>query len=220
MDVNRILKRMRTEGKLSYKAKGDLGEQAVLSICIERQRKNGGLLYSSYKYPYQHNSTGQTAGGNIVLVDGKFTDVTKDSYEDEIDILYITNYRIFVIEVKSYKAKIDIYDHWFKKNGSNVDKSPITQTEKHCRHLYQALWEYIPDGDPKYIVPIVVFVDKCTINDDRSEDMRKYIPVCILNNFKETINLYNMPLRYNLDLKSIKKKLEQLKVSVKGDYNA
>lgn len=211
--VDNILANMRRAGKMSdNKAKGDLGEDAVLSICYERlQRVGNGLLYQSYTYPYQTNDDGVCYTGNIKYENGVFTDYTRDTLSDEIDVLYITPYRIFPIEVKSYgNTRLDIYDHWFNRGATPVDKSPITQAEKHARHLYHALYDVLPDGKPEYVVPLLCFVDKCTVRDDRSPHFKEYIPVCILNNLKATIAYRNKPLEYNLAIADIKEKLNQI----------
>lgn len=216
--INDVLKNMRTAGKIQdMKEKGDLGEEAVLAICYDRKQKTGnGLLFQSFMYPYQTDRSGVCYTGNIKYENNEFVEYTKDSINDEIDVLYITPYRIFPIEVKSYKARtLDVYDHWFNRGSTPVDKSPVTQAEKHARHLYHAIYDVLPNGDPKYIKPIVCFVDKCRVRDDRSERFREYIPVCILNNLLCTINKYNVPQEYNLDIGQIERKLNEVKVSVK-----
>lgn len=218
-NINNVLAKMRSAGKLEDKhVKGDLGEDAVLAICVERMNKcNGvGILYQSFKYPYQTNAQGVCYTGNIKYENEEFVEYTKDTIDDEIDVLYITPYRIFPIEVKSYHARrLDVYEHWFNRDSTPVDKSPIAQAEKHARHLYHALYEVLPDGNPDYIKPMVCFVDRCKVLDDRSEHFKDYVPVCILNNLLETINKYNKPLNYNLDLNMIEKQLNHIKTSIK-----
>lgn len=216
--INDVLRNMRAAGKVQdMKEKGDLGEEAVLSICYDRKEKTGtGLLYQSFMYPYQTTRSGRCYTGNIKYENGDFVEYTDDSINDEIDVLYITPYRIFAIEVKSYKARsLDVYEHWFNRGSTPVDKSPIMQAEKHARHLYHALYDVLPDGEPKYIQPLVCFVDKCRVRDDRSQHFIDYVPVCILNNLLATINTYNTPLEYNLDLEQIERKLNSVKVSIK-----
>lgn len=216
--INDVLGKMRKAGKVQdMKGKGDLGEEAVLSLCYDRKQRSGvGLLYQSFMYPYQSTRNGVVYTGNIKYENEKFVEYTKGEINDEIDVLYITPYRIFVIEVKSYGARrLEVYDHWFNYNGTPVDKSPITQAEKHARHLYHAIYDVIPDGNPVYIVPIVCFVDKCQILDDREEYFQNYIPVSVLNNFLAVIERNNTPLEYNLDLDQIAAKLNKVKVSVK-----
>lgn len=218
MGINDVLANMRKAGKIEdMHVKGDLGEEAVLSLCYERKQKTGnGLLYQSFMYPYQSSRSGVVFTGNIKFENGQFVEYTDKSINDEIDVLYITPYRVFPIEVKSYHARtLDVYEHWFNRNSSPVDKSPISQAEKHARHLYHAIYDVIPDGSPSYIQPMVCFVDRCKVRDDRSDHFVDYIPVCILNNFLRTLNKYNTPLQYNLDLTAIEKKLNQVKVSVK-----
>ena len=219
--INSILGEMRKAGKVSdWKDKGNAGEQAVLQICLDLQRKIGGLVYHSYQYPYQTDPSGKVYTGNIKLENGKYVEYTESTRAlvDEIDVLYVTDYRVFVIEVKAYHAKIDVYDHWVKKNGTPVDKSPVLQTEKHCRHLYHALSPVLPDGKPNYIVPLCCFVDRCTVNDTRSPEFENYIELCILNNLKSTIMSLNTPLEYNLDLDEIKRKLNDKKTEWEAAY--
>lgn len=216
--INDVLRGMRTAGKVSdMHEKGELGEQAVLSICMDRKEKVGnGLLYQSYTYPYQTNASGVCYTGNVKLENNQFVEYTKDTYQDEIDVLYITSYRVFPIEVKSYKARtLSVYEHWFNRGSTPVDRSPVMQAEKHARHLYHAIYDVLPDGSPEYIVPIVCFVDKCKVLDDRSQHFRDYVPVCILNNLLSIINKYNTPLDYNLDLNEIERKLNEVKISIK-----
>lgn len=217
-NINGILANMRRSGKMQDNtAKGDLGEDAVLAICYERKlRVKNGLLYNSFKYPYQTDRSGVCYTGNIKYEDGKYVEYTRDTLYDEIDVLYVTPYRVFAIEVKSYHArKINVYDHWVNRNGQPVDKSPVAQVEKHVRHLYHAIYDVLPDGDPSYIIPIVCFVDKCTVVDERCNESKTYVPVCILNTLLKTINMYNTPNEYNLDLEVVKSKLQQLAVSIK-----
>lgn len=219
--IDSILMDMRKAGKVSdWKDKGNAGEQAVLQVCLELQRKIGGLIYHSYQYPYQSDTSGKIYTGNIKLENGKYVEYTesKRALEDEIDVLFVTDYRVFVIEVKSYHAKIEVYDHWLKKNGTEVDKSPILQTEKHCRHLYHAMSYVLPDGNPNYIVPLCCFVDRCTVTDNRSPEFERYIPICILNNLKSTLMSLNTPLDYNLDLEEIKRKLNEKKSNCEESY--
>ena len=219
--IDSILRDMRKAGKVSdWKDKGNAGEQAVLQVCLELQRKIGGLIYHSYQYPYQSDTSGKIYTGNIKLENGKYVEYTesKRALEDEIDVLFVTDYRVFVIEVKSYHAKIEIYDHWLKKNGTEVDKSPILQTEKHCRHLYHAISYVLPDGNPNYIVPLCCFVDRCTVTDNRSPEFERYVPICILNNLKSSLMSLNTPLDYNLDLEEIKRKLNEKKSNCEESY--
>lgn len=217
-NINDTLRKMRMAGKISdMKSKGDLGEDAVLAICADRKNTVGqGILYQSYMYPYQTDRSGRCYTGNVKYENKKFVEYTKDSLNDEIDVLYITPYRIFPIEVKSYHARtIEVYRHWSGKDSKPFEKSPIAQAEKHARHLYHLLYDVIPDGKPAYIQPMVCFVDRCELRDDRDQVDFDYIPACIINNFLSTLNHYNTPLEYNLDLSAIERKLNESKVSIK-----
>lgn len=221
--IDNILKNMRMQSKLqNMKGKGDAGEEAVLQIMLQRLQHTGGLLYRSFRYPYQQNRQNVTYVGNIMLEEGKFVAYNDARngriLEDEIDILYVTPLRIFPIEVKSYHAKLEVYNDWMKKQGEEVDKSPIAQAEKHARHLYHALHDVLPDGRPEYIQPIVCFVDRCTLVDSRNQGSKVYLPCCILNNLKSTIIHCNTPLRYSISVPDVKKKLDSIKTDVLKEY--
>ena len=218
-DINKILLGMRKAGKIQdWKAKGTAGEEAALAVVLDRYKRTGGLVYHSFKYPYQSNREGTTYTGNIKYEDGQYVEYTDSSLDDEIDILYISPYRVFPIEVKAYHAKIEVTDEWVKKQGTLVDKSPVAQCEKHARHLYHAISDVLPDGRPEYIKPITCFVDRCTLVDKRSASQISYIPCCILNSLKATIVESNIPLRYNLDIEAIKQKLNEVKTSVEKEF--
>lgn len=227
--VDAILAKMRDAGKLrDIKEKGNLGEDAVLSLCLAIKRSCNGILVQSFEYPYASNKQSKNYTGNIKFEDGKFVEYTDNKgLTDEIDILLITPYRIFPIEVKSYKCNIKVYDHWMDRDNNGpgtakgmqpVNKSPIAQAEKHARHLYHQIYEVLPDGKPDYIVPIVCFVDRCTVEDSRAENMQKYIPVTILNTLRAKIYEYNVPLRYGLDLEALKRKLNAIKLSTRKEF--
>lgn len=215
-NIDTILKNMRSKGRIQdMKGKGDAGEEAVLQIVLDRLSHTGGTVYHSFRYPYQQNREGITYLGNIKFENGEFVEYTDAKngriLEDEIDVLYVSPYRIIPIEVKAYHANIEVYDDWVKKQGTMVDKSPVTQAEKHARHLYHALYDVIPDGDPAYIKPVVCFVDRCKLVDNRSDERAQYIPCCILNTLKQTIVKNNTPLEYNLDIPMVVGKLEEVK---------
>ena len=70
----------------------------------------------------------------------------------------------------------------------------------HCRHLYSYLYRALPNGETKYVKPIVCFVDKCSVIDDRSDWQREYIYVAILNTLKELILSLDTPNEYKLNL--------------------
>lgn len=217
MNINDTLKAMRDSGKVQdWTEKGALGEDAVFEVCLNRKEQC--LLYHSFTYPYQSNRSGIVFMGNIKYEGGQFVEYTDASINDEIDVLYITPSRIFPIEVKSYHSKhIDVYDHWMNRDDTPTDKSPITQAEKHARQLYHAIYDVLPDGKAKYICPIVCFVDRCTLRDDRSDYFQKYIPVCTLNDLNKTINKNSKPYEYILSLRDIKKKLKEVAVSIKKE---
>lgn len=222
-NINNILRSMRNEGKLqNMKGKGDAGEDAVLQLILERQRHTGGLVYQSYQYPYQKNRQGITYLGNIKLEGDTFVEYTEGrggrTFVDEIDILYVTPYRVIPIEVKSYHANLVVYNDWMDKQNEPVEKSPIAQAEKHARHLYHAIADVLPDGRPEYIKPIVCFVDRCKLEDKRQARSIAYCPCCILNTLKKTVIDCNSPLAYNIDVEAVKNKLKEVRTDVKQEF--
>lgn len=210
--VNEKLAQMRAAGKYSMREKGNAGELAALDVVHAYRAKHGGLLRQGFMYPYASNRQGKVYLGNIFwdAEHSAFTDVTRQLV-DEIDILYISNFSIIPIEVKAYHDKrISIDDKWMSRRGVKVDKSPITQAEKHARHLYHSIYEVIPDGDPAYIKPVVCFVDNCEIEDTRSQKMQEYLPVTILNGLGALLSHIDIPAYYTLDLEVIEKKLKEI----------
>lgn len=203
--IDSILGGMRTKDP---KEKGNSGEKAVFAVCEALYQKQGGILYHSYSYKVD-----KALPGNIKRKDGKVY-LENLGESTEIDVLYISPFRVIPIEVKSYKAKdITLYDD--KIEGCYiVDKSPVHQNEMHCRHLYSGIVEAIPDGDEEYIKPIVVFVDQCTIHDKRSKWQRQYIPLSVINTLKSLIDKVNTP--YNnkmINLRLMEDRLSAIEIS-------
>lgn len=68
--------------------------------------------------------------------------------------------------------------------------------------------------NPRYIVPVVCFVDESTIDEQRSDKMRYYLPMTILDNLKQLLIDRDLPVdednRYTLDLDMIEKKLKSI----------
>lgn len=206
--VDKALKTMQ-KNRLDFKVKGTQGEIAILEILKSYQQSRGGVIYHSFSYPYASNRYGKNYPGNIYRdkVSGKFTTVDGNaSTKDEIDLLYITRYRIFVIEVKARGGTWKL-DDWARQNSRICEKYPIAQTEKHCRHLYHHIYEYIPEQNTNYIVPMTVFVDKAKVIDTRPKEMKDYILVSVANNFKAKLVSRDLPLKYELNIEAIKNKL-------------
>lgn len=216
-NINKKLAEMRAAGKVTnFKKKGATGEAVIFDIMHDYRSRHGGILKQGFTYPYASNRQNQIYLGNIFWDEAQqsFYDITKQ-LNDEIDILYISNYRVFAVEVKAYHDKsIVITDAWMERRKKRVDKSPVAQAEKHARHLYHHLYEVLPNGDPGYIIPIVCFVDESNVDDRRSAHMQEYLPVVILNNFRSLIARLDVPLGdYTLDLEQIERKLNSIERS-------
>lgn len=204
--VNNILDKMHSQKVATDK--GVYGERAILSICEDLYQRRGGILIHSYTY-----KTEKGLAGNIKK-DGNSFYVENTGATTEIDILLVTPYKIYPIEVKAYKANKIILTNDRISGCANTDKSPIHQNEMHCRHLYPHIFSSIPDGMTEYIVPIVVFTDETKIVDSRTEDHREYILVTILNQFRQLLEEKDRPHNNTiLDLKSIELKLKSVMTS-------
>lgn len=205
-DVNRIWQKL-DASRNDFKEKGVLGEQAVFRICEEVYRKYGGILYHSFTYKVDP----EKAGNIKRREDGKLY-VENLGSSTEIDILLVTPYRIFSIEVKTYSADtkegIVLTDAGIS-GCFKTDKSPVHQNEMHCRHLYSHVYRCIPDGDTGYIVPIVCFVDKCGLKDSRSSWQKEYVQVTTLNGLHERIMAGNRPCGYRIDLGAVDRALTE-----------
>lgn len=216
-DVNQHLQEMREHGKLGdVKAKGASGEAAVMDIMHNYRNLRGGLLYQGFMYPYASDRSGKVYLGNIFWNEEtkQFSDMTRQ-LNDEIDVLYVSHYRIFAIEVKSYHMrKVELDNKWMIRDGKMVDKSPIAQAEKHARHLYHQLFDVLPDGDPRYIIPVVCFVDRVDkeFEDKRTPDFAVYMPVVPINDLQQAIIDKDFALSdCTLDLEAIERKLNQIR---------
>lgn len=199
--VNACLDKMAAVGG---SGKGSHGEQAVFKICEQIYQKYGGILYHSYEYRVDKSKK-----GNIKKDDNGNLFVENLGSTTEIDVLLVTPYRIFPIEVKAYNADKIILTNKEIIGCRYNSKSPVHQNEMHCRHLYPNIFQVIPEGDVDYIKPIVVFVDKCKFADKRTPEQKKYIRATILNLLKETIEELNVPGEYEINLQSMDYRLKE-----------
>lgn len=185
--------------------KGTPGELAAFKLCEDIYQEHGGILYHSYKYktdPDQRGNIKRGPRGDLYVED--LSDTT------EIDILLVTPNRIFPIEVKAYKSNLITLTDDGIEGCFKTDKSPVHQNEMHCRHLYPAILAAVPEGKTEYIVPIVVFVDKCNVKDARSAWQKEYIKVTVLDCLHELILKYhNEELTYRIDLNLMSQVLNQ-----------
>ena len=203
--VNQLLSKMRTS---TQTGKGTFGEQAVFKICEQFYQTQGGILIHSYAY-----KTDKDQAGNIKK--GKNGELYVENLGDytEIDVMYVSKFRVFPIEVKAYKAKkITLTDDGIHGCYS-TEKSPIHQNEMHCRHLYPHIFRTLPNGDTRYIVPIVCMVDKAKIIDERSDWQKVYIKLCVLNTLQQVIEENNTPLDYQINLQLMDKILKEAMIN-------
>lgn len=170
--------------KLNDEGKGELGKKIVFEV-LKRYKKTvpGSILINTLAYPYCKN-----AKGNVKLKDDKFVTVSNSDADDEIDVVLITPYRIFLCEVKVYRYDIIFTDIWTYRPKGPVEKSVPLQAEKHARHFYYNFFDVIPDGKPYYIVPVMVIADKSNITDKRSAKWKRYIPITNLNVLNKTVS--------------------------------
>lgn len=206
-DVDKILESMRSVS--TNKEKGNYGEEACIAALKPYLRLRHGRLLHSLKYPVATNRQGVEYGGNLKLVDGKLY-VEPHGGHDEIDLVLITDRRVFLIEVKSYgKAKLLITDSWFFRNGAPYEKDLANQTEKHCRHFYHTFYEYLPDGKPKYIIPVFVSVDKSVIINKSTDN----IVFTTLNMLSAAISKYDRYAENSIDVNALMQAIDSKAIS-------
>ena len=206
---------LKTMRETSGVDKGVWGERAILRLLLDIYRERGGILIHSYEYKVDSDKN-----GNIKFEDGKHYLENLGS-TTEIDILYVSQYRVFPIEVKSYAADKITLTTGNIEGCHTVNKSPIHQNEMHCNHLYTWIAEAI-NGNPDFIVPIVafnVFKNKPIIEDKRPDNERSYILVANTGNIKETILKYDTPLDYRINLDQMDRMLKNAMVSSEAYYN-
>lgn len=193
--VDGLLAKMRSVGGTG---KGSVGEQAVIKICEEFYQAEGGILIHSYSY-----KADPALKGNIKRnEDGSFF-VERVGDTTEIDVLYVSKFRIFPIEVKAYRAKEIRLDDKGIYGCYKTDKSPVHQNEMHCRHLYPYIFRALPNGMTDYICPIVCFVDKAKLIDERTNWQKEYIKACTTDTLRDTIIRNNAPLGFQLNLQLV-----------------
>lgn len=203
--VDKVLKQMRQQ---TTTGKGSYGEVAVFKICEQHYQSGGGILIHSYSY-----KTDKDQKGNIKKGDNGQLYVENLSDYTEIDVLFVSKFRVFPIEVKAYRAREIRLDDAGIYGCYKTNKSPVHQNEMHCRHLYPHIFRALPDGNTEYIVPLVCMVDKAKIIDERSDWQKDYIKLCVLNNLDATIRRYNTPLDYQLNLQLMDKILKEAMIS-------
>lgn len=199
--VSSILKDMRSG---DIKQKGNAGELAAFRVIEQVYQRIGGILYWSYLYKADKNLKGNIKKDS----NGKLYCENTGSHT-EIDVLYVSPFRVFPIEVKSYSANMITLTDDGIYGCHTKDKSPIHQNEMHARHLLSLIYRALPEGDEKYIVPIVTFVDKCKLIDKRSDWQKEYIQKSILNSLKKKIEENNYPYEYLINLKLMDDVLKQ-----------
>lgn len=109
----------------------------------------------------------------------------------EIDVIYINQYGIYVIESKNYNGSIygdDKYDKWvvyYRKSRDGSENkfhfySPVKQNKTHIKHLSEKLWTI----DKKDFHSVVVFTEPFDIKVNSKSD------VVMLKDLNSLINKY------------------------------
>lgn|GEM_PF-3594871 len=213
--IDKLLNDMsKLRGREAGAGKGAIGEAAALQILALYKKRIGRrcVLIQSYAYPHASNIE-----GNIKLnPDGCFIhEPGKPGTDDEIDIVMVTDYRIFLIEVKAYSGKIKVNDIWTHHANQWDEKSAICQAEKHGRHFYHSFYDILPDGEHDYIKLITAFTGSCVIEDTRTMN-KNYIPIAIANDINRIISIYDKPGKYGIDVDAVIKKMLESKTSVES----
>lgn len=211
--IDKLLSDMaKLRGREAGTGKGEIGEAAVFEILRLYKNRIGRrcVMIQSYAYPYVSN-----VEGNIKLSsDGSFIHESgRPGTDDEIDIVMITDYRVFLIEVKAYAGKIKVNDIWTYHANQWDEKSAICQAEKHGRHFYHSFYDVLPDGGHEYIKFITVFTGSCVVEDMRTKN-KNYIPIAIANDINRTISMFDKPGKYCVDVDAVVKRMMEHKSAV------
>lgn len=211
-EINRILNSLTALHQQDPRLKGAPGERAaILALKRYKNLRPNSVILHSVAYPYIPGTPGNIHWENNTMIHYDRT----TGVNDEIDIVYVTSYRIFLIEVKTYRrTAIKLTDLWEFNKNTPVPKSVQSQTEKHCRHFYYTFYDHIPDGKMDYIVPIIVFVDKCRVDDKRSDSQREEMPACTLNTLNKIVSVYDTPLDNAIDVDALVKQIRRKAASI------
>lgn len=179
--INTLLKEISV---INDERKGVLGEEIAFEVLKRYTKARGNsILINTVIYPYYSNTP-----GNIKLKDNKFISLNDNDTNDEVDIVLITPYKIFLCEVKAYRYDIEFTDLWVYRSKTAVEKSTTAQAEKHARHFYHNFCESIPHGNSEYIIPVIVIADKSKIQDNRSIEWKNYIHITNINKLNKLIS--------------------------------
>ena len=181
--------------------KGALGEKAAAAALRRYIAKNGGRLFHSVTFGYAKNSAGVEYPGNLNYKDEKLFETGSGGINnDEVDLMLVTPRRIFLVECKAYRQSVGelrTTDYWTFRGTAPMSKCVLCQTEKHAWHFYHRFYELLPEGNPKYIIPVLAWVDSARFVDERSV---ADFPVTSLNGLGRTISLLDKPLEYLIDV--------------------
>lgn len=181
--------------------KGILGEKAAAAALRRYIAKNGGRLFHSVTFGYAKQETGAEYPGNLNFKDGNIFETGSGGInDDEVDLMLITPRRIFLVECKAYRGsagELRTTDYWTFRGTEPMSKCVLCQAEKHARHFYHRFYELLPEGNPKYIIPVLAWVDSARFVDERSV---ADFPVTCLNGLGRTISLLDKPLDYLIDI--------------------
>lgn len=125
----------------------------------------------------------------------------------EMDILFVTSKRIYMFECKSYKNRPKVTEEC--KLGSDMDVAG--QSKYHLKALHEYIGKLCDKskGTPYKFVLFEMSIEG--VNDCRTEENKKRIPIYNPNNFiKEIINDYNNASDGVWDVKEVVRVLEPL----------
>ena len=212
---------LKMKSHIDTREKGALFEGIAYEVTKQVQAVYGGAIFCGIKFPYARKSNGDEYPGNLRFDNGRLIELTRKKGNgttyDEIDILYVNQFAIIAVECKAYGSSggILLEDTWWRYSG-NSEKYPLAQTEKHCRHLYHNIYELIPNGDPSYIKPVCAFIDKNTVTDSRSSEVRKFVDIAILAkgeySLKQVLQRLSKPNEYLLHVEALIKKLNSISI--------
>jgi len=143
-----------------------------------------------------------------VVLKGLCIPVLSNNGTTEMDLLSITTRKIYMFECKSYKNKPTITGECMLGDNMNVAE----QSKYHLKALNEYISKYYNKvgNEPPYKLVLFEMSSK-GVNDKRTEENKKRIPVCNPNTFVKTIALdYRESPKNVWDIDNVVKVLEPL----------
>lgn len=213
MSKDKLIKRVNSELNLIFndntltpQERGERGEILVGDLVKYWVNSYPDFIFeSSFIYPQ----------GPIL----KSTNTVEEEPVTEADLLVVTPYNVFVIEIKTIYGKMKVNEDYTMEivnqgdfRGNHEKKNFFRQNEMHCRHIYYHLHDILPNGDSSYIKPLIVMTGKMKVFDERNKSDKIRNPLVITNKLIPNLSRMDKPKDFLLDINRIRKRLDKIRV--------